>query len=62
MRALAARLPDDEAVDALVAETGLRWIVVHGDERSARGWDGSPRLREAASGGDARVLEVLSKR
>jgi hypothetical protein len=62
MRALAARLPDDEAVDALVAETGLRWIVVHGDERSARDWEVSPRLREAASGGDARVLEVLPKR
>jgi hypothetical protein len=60
MRSLAAALPADAAVDALAAETGLRWIVVHRDARDAlAAWENSPRLRVVGDFGEAKLVEVL---
>ncbi len=59
MRMLASRLPARDAIDALVKETGLRWIVAHGEAKDVLAT--SPdlsNLRLVEDFGEAELFEV----
>jgi hypothetical protein len=61
MRQLAARLPDEEAIRALVEKTGLRWIVIHGplyEYFGSGGWGDSTLLREIGDFDGDYLVEV----
>ena len=62
VRALVARLPDENAIRDLTSLTGVRWIVIHDslyEYFGTRGWGRSPLLKQVGDFDGMYLVEVL---